>query len=341
MSLDWGVDTAALRELVEGSGLSHRKNSVSWIFTCPKCEKRDKLYIRQRDGRFICWTCATTIGYQGRPEFALRDLLRMPLADLRVRLYGEDGHHYSPGNNLALPDLADFFSPQESIPFDLVPLKEMPFPLDFYPIDEPEATRGREYLAGRGIDLPLAVKYGLRYHPLESRVIFPVVVDGVNVGWQARTILPTKVITADGTPRTILKVVTPKGVDRNRCVMFQDNLKGSRHAILTEGPIDAIKADLCGGNIATMGKSVSGGQLQLLRASGIKRIYLGVDPDAAAEMTRLCREFADIEVFQVTPAEGFEDLGAMPLEGVLQRFRAARRISAANVFLPPLRDWVA
>jgi DNA primase len=338
--MPWDIDTTALKSLVEDSGISYRKNSVSWIFDCPKCNKRDKLYMRQRDGRFVCWFCATTINYQGRAEFALRDLLGVSLADIKLRLYGEDGHHYSPGNILGLPPLEDFFSPAEYIPFDIIPLKEMPFPLDYYPIDEPEARRGREYLEGRGVDMALAQKYGLRYYPLDCRVIFPILVEGRVIGWQGRSILPEKVIDAEGIERRVLKILTPKGVDRNRVLMFQDNLKGSEHAVVGEGPFDGIKADLCGGNVATMGKSVSKGQIQLIKNTpGMKRVYLAIDPDAAAELTRLCREFSDFEVFHMIPSGGFEDFGAMSPESVLDCFRVARRVRPANVFLPPLLDW--
>lgn len=327
--LNQEIDVTALKSLVEDSGISFRQNSVSWIFTCPKCSKKDKLYLRKRDGQFVCWYCATTEGYRGRPEFALRDLLSMPIADIKARLYGEDGFHYSPGSILGLPPLEDFFDREEFIPYSLVPLKEVPFPLDYYPIEEPEAKRGLDYLAGRGIDLALAQRYGVRYFPENCRVIFPVVVDGRTVGWQGRTVIDDS-----------MKILTdPKGLDRNRCLMFQDRLKGSRHAVMTEGPIDAIKCDLCGGNVSAMGKSVSRGQLQILRDAGIESLYLGVDPDAAAEMTRLCREMADFKLYHLTPAPGFKDLGEMSPEGVLERFRVAPRVSAANVFLPPLRDW--
>lgn len=330
-------DPNVLKGLVEDSGISYRQNTVSWIFSCPKCSKRDKVYLRKRDGQFICFYCSTINNYRGRPEILLRDLLGFSYQELKTRLYGDQGVDFTVGGHLDMVPLEEFFGPTDEPSYELLPPAHEPYPLDFYPIDEPEATRGRIYLESRGIDLDTAKRYGIHYHPKETRVIFPISLKGIVIGWQARTILPSEGFRADGSAFRIPKILTSKGIDRNRCLMFQDRIAEADHVLLVEGPVDAIKADLCGGNVASMGKFLSPGQIDIILEAG-KRVYLALDPDAASEMNRLCKAFAHLGVYQLTPAQGFEDLGEMSFEGVLKQFKSAKRINNANLFIPPLVD---
>lgn len=326
------INTVALTEIVENSGLSYKKNAVSWIFTCPRCSKKDKLYLRKRDGRFVCWYCSTVEGYQGKPEIALADLTGMPIREIRYRLYGEGLKHSAEGA-LKL-NIKDFFGPNDEVPDDLEPLEPLLFPLDFYPIDHEHSAKGLAYLESRGINLELAKQYDIHYHPKERRVIFPVFVGDDLIGWQARTIDPTERINYQtGEEYKVLKIRTSKGLPRDRCLMFQNRLEGSDHVVLCEGPVDAIKAHLCGGNVASMGKSVSRGQLEIIRKSGVKKVYLALDPDAQAEVTRLCKEFGDLEVYQMLAPAPYKDLGEMPLELVREIFDNAPRVRASRSFI--------
>lgn len=337
------ANPAALKALIEGSGIRYRENRKSWIFDCPRCAKSHRLYLRKTDGRFVCFFCATTIGYQGRAEFALRDLLSLPLFEINLQLYGEGSAHRDTGAALLLPPLSDFFDDPELAPSDLLPLPEQPVSLEFLELSDPMAEKGRQYLRKRGISLHLAYKLGVRYHPKERRVIFPIVVEGRLVGWQARTVEPTEWTDPEtGETFKAVKILTsPSGLDRNRCLMFQDNLKGSEHAIVCEGPIDAIQAHKCGGAVATMGKQVSPGQIEIIKESGVKAVYIAVDPDAAAEVNRLCLEFSGLRVYRLTPSPDKEDLGAMTPDGVLERFRSAPRVNTGRIFLPPISTFMA
>lgn len=336
-------DLAALRLLIEGSGVRKRANNRSWIFTCPRCSKKDKLYIRKTDGRFVCWHCSSdenAAGYQGRPEFALRDLLGLALDDICLRLYGEGTPSYETGGRVILPDLADFFDDAEEAPYDLIPLPLQVLDFEFHELDEPGAEKGRAYLENeRGVPLEVAKRYGIMYHPRDRRVIFPIKVDNRLVGWQGRLIEDHHYIDGEtGEECEGLKILTyPPALDRNRCLMFQDRLIGHDTAILTEGPLDGIKADLCpAGNVPAMGKKVSPGQIAIIKER-CKKVYLGLDPDAAGEFTRLAREFSDLEVRKLVPPDGFDgDLGKMTFAGVLERFRTAPLVRSANIFLPPL-----
>src|SRR5258705_13756089 len=82
------TDPAILRQVLNESGLSFSQNGRSYIFTCPKCQRKKKLYISKSSGRFICFFCAETDNYQGRPEYALSDLLGLPVRVVQTKLYG-------------------------------------------------------------------------------------------------------------------------------------------------------------------------------------------------------------------------------------------------------------
>lgn len=331
------LNIEALAKLIKDSGIPHKASGLSWIFTCPRCVKKDKLYIRKTDGRFVCWYCATISGYQGRPDRALADLTSLPITEVRRRLYDGD---VSEGAFIELPDYEPILFPyDEERPEAFEPLKQVAFPLEFVPIDHPHAARGRAYLEQREIPLTLAVEYGLQYYPQDRRVIFPIVVGGQLVGWQARTIEPSEWVDEQtGAVRRRPKILTSPGVDRARVLMWQDRLVGSTHAVLTEGPIDALKCHLCGGNVASMGKSVSLGQLRVLWESGVRRVYLALDPDAAAEITRLCRELCGLEVYLMSVPKSFDDFGAMSLAAVRRAFHEAQPVNAGFAFAPLLDD---
>lgn len=331
------ADKKALNELVRASGLPFRENSRSWIFTCPKCEKPDKLFMFKETGRFVCWVCKETEGFMGSPEYALREMLGIPLGVIRRKLYGFEEQQ---AQLYLTVHLRDFFGEDDEIDEDAGELEIVAFPPDFYPIDHKFAYRGLAYLQGRGIGLDLAQKYGLRYCPPERRVIFPITSEGNLYGWQARFIEPSEYMDPEtGDIYKTPKIITPKGVKKENTLMFMDNLHGYEHAVVTEGPVDGIKADLCGGNVVTMGKAVSRAQINLLLNCGLKRIYLGLDPDAGLEILRLTREFSELENYLLLPEAGQEDLGASSCEGVLQSFLSAPRINNAQIFAFVERDW--
>lgn len=314
-----------LKDLIETSGLSYRQNSLSYIFTCPLCQKREKLYIRKHDGRFVCFVCAEgERRFRGLCEFALTELLGLPIREIKRRLYGDDFDGKTPDDLLNF-QLYDFYGEDDEITEDVTPtLPTLSWPSDFYPIDDPKSVRGLKYLEReRGVPLALAQQYGIRYCPPQRRVIFPVEVAPQRlVGWQARSVI-------GATP----KAITSKGFQREKALMFSDKLKGSDHAVLCEGPIDAIKAHLCGGAIATMGKAVSKTQIAIIRACGVRSVYLAIDPDAAAEMERLCHSFGDLMVYSLQPPNGRKDLGECTPEEVLEQFQKAPLVDSGTLFL--------
>lgn len=323
-----------IKELLDESGASYNQNSVSYILTCPRCRKRQKLYIRKKDGIFCCWVCKETDGFRGKPEWVFAELLGQSPKELRTRIYGT-----SLGTGALYLDvqLRDFYDPEEmdeEPPGAAFFPEVMPDP-GFRDLDSAAAAEGRKYLESRGISLEIAKVYDIQYAPADNRVIFPIKSGGRLLGWQARLAGPSEYWDAEnGVQVSVPKALTSFGLKKDRLFMFGDRLAGSRHAVLCEGPVDALKAHLCGGNVASMGAAVSATQLQLLRNSGIERLYLALDPDAYRDAQRVVKELCtDMEIYDMRPRLPHKDLGEMSMEAVKELFDAAPRIDRNYLFI--------
>lgn len=329
------IKPGIIAELLAEAGLAKPKqNSISFILECPRCLKKDKLYIRKKDGRFVCWVCKERDGFQGAPEYALTEIMQRPVREIQGILYGAEGITGS----LALDiELTDFFDGTDEIPTIAQPLPEVLDSPDFRDIDSEWGLPGAKYLESRGIPMHIALEYGIRYWPARSRIVFPVKSKGKLLGWQCRIIRPDQYIDEDGDIVKIPKALTYEGLKKDRALMFADRIVGE-HAILTEGPIDAIKAHKCGGNVSSLGKAVSQTQLNLLRFSGIKKLYLGLDPDASDEIGRILNVLGgDMELYDMRPPPD-TDLGAMSFDDVYQLYKSAKQVTKANLFLY-LKEW--
>jgi hypothetical protein len=336
------ADPDELRKMLEESGVYFNDRSrTSYVLACPRCGRDKKLFIRKRDGRFVCWRCRETDNFQGRPEYVLVELLRIPIEQIKSRLYG--GIDIPAGGISLDVSLRDFLGEEEGeddlLPDEADEIEEIPWGWDCYRLNQPEARRGATYLEGRGVSADIAASYDIRYQPRSRRVLFPVTAGGRLLGWQGRFIDNNKVYNEVGELCETPKALSTKDIPRDRVFMFSDRLIGSQHAVLCEGPVDALKAHLCGGNVASMGKAVSRLQMKLLRNAGLKRLYLALDPDAADETGRLVREFSDeMECFWMLPPAPYKDLGEMDMRDVLELFRGAERVDDRRlfVFLPSL-----
>jgi hypothetical protein len=317
-----------LRGLLDEGGIAYKQNPKSFILRCPHCSKKDKLYIRKNDGRFVCWYCRDIDGFEGRPEFVLKALLDKSLSEIKEELYG---------NNTIVPHLyldiqiADFFEDEEET-LDIYQDQEILPDPGFRDIDTDAGREGREYLIKRGIPLDIALQYDIKYHPQQSRVIFPIQSNGKWLGWQARYVHDTNWIDEEGTAISVPKVLTSFGTKRDRVLMFGDRIQ-SNHVVLTEGPVSAIHCHLCGGNVATLGKAISKYQMRLLQNSGIENVYLGLDPDAFREASNLVKNYPDFNFYDLRPPAPYGDLGDMPMEEVLYLFKNARKIDKSFLFL--------
>ena len=334
--------TERLRTFIDDNGLKPRESKTSYIFTCPKCDKEEKLWVYKESGQFVCWVCSETHNFRGRPEYALSALTGHSVSSVKKHLYGEVSPTLEMFFDFAL---TDFYSDDET--FEDIPNIEQ-IPTVFWgpgciPIDHPLAKAGADYLSGRGISLETAKKYGIHYSGARMRVLFPIQYQGRLMGWQGRAIGVTEYVDPEtGELRKIPKALTqPEGLRKERLVCFADQLTGSDQVIICEGPVDAIKFDLCSpdgvkpaGNIATLGKGVSEAQINLIRYSGANRVYIALDPDAASSIERLVKELSPyMEVFVIEVPSKYQDFGEMPMEEVLQAYKATRQVTGGCMYL--------
>ena len=333
--LNTTFDPSKLASFIEEAGLSYRTTSKSFVFDCPLCQSKDRLYIRKSDGRFICWKCATNKKFQGAPEFALEALTGTPLKRIREALYGTS--HYQAA--LALDITLKAFQDEEDAPEEGLEgyqdFQGLTWPYHCLPLDRYASENGVKYLEDRGISLGVALRYDIRYSPERRSIAFPMWVGNRLVGWQYRTIDPTLVTKEDGTPVELLKTVSSLDIPRDRCLMFSNRLT-SDFAVLCEGPVDALKADLLGsGNVASMGKKISQKQIELLLRSGIKKLYIALDPDAAEEINPLLKRIGDVEAYLVElPCKDPKkkvDLGSLSMEEARDCVLAAKPIFSNRI----------
>jgi hypothetical protein len=317
-------DHEALKDLITKSGVPFKQNGNSYKFTCPKCRKPEKLWMVKKTGQFICFYCAEIEGFKGRAEYALVELLGLPLSAVKEKLYGKAAVlSTETGIDFGLYDFFD--DGDEEFAPEGVSLDPVEWPPDSFEIADKVSAKGAQYLASRGIPLTVASSYDIHYWPSHQRVMFPIRADGFLFGYQSRTILSqTEFTLPNGKVYRIPKIVTSTNLRRDNIVMFQDNLKNSDHAIVCEGPVDAIKCDLVGGAVATMGKNVSKAQLDIIRNSNVKRVYIALDPDAVAEIKTMARAFPEKETYLLQPPPGRKDLGECSMEEVRDLFQMAK-----------------
>jgi hypothetical protein len=337
------VNAKILSDYIKGTGVKHKETPGSFIFTCPNCNKSEKLWIRKYDGHYICWSCATVNETKGnRPEFILNKILRVPIKEITAKLYGTHELQATEYLDIQIDGMAEedeFFSQ------NLIDLPSIEWPMGYYPLEHSFSTRGVDYLAGRGIPIEIGQKYKLRYCPTARRVSFPAEYQNKLYGYQDRLIIPHEWIDPEtGELKKTLKIKSSKAVIegqgwRERTLMFMDNLTQIKfeHTVLCEGPVDAIKADLCGGAVCTMGKAVSPYQVQILKRLGVKRAYLGLDPDAADEMAELVKNMtAEMDLYLLelpTVKDKKIDLGALELQEVYELFKTAKQINSNHLFI--------
>jgi len=313
-----------IQELLESASVSYKNFRRSFVLSCPICNKHDKLWILKSTGQFVCWTCQDS-GFKGRPEFALSKVVNKSIQDIRTFLYGKSV--WKTGVILSCKWEDWFDADEEEIKIVEPPLLPTVYPPDVVDITDHLAMPGVQYLLNRGIPPNIAKKYQIKYNVRQSRVVFPVISNGELYGWQGRSILPEKTYLEDGTVIKNIKALTSADLKKQKILMFADRLKNSEHAVLCEGPVDAIKCDLVGGNVCTLGKQVSDYQLNLLVNSGIKKLYLGLDPDAYKSAKEVVKKIGDlVEIYDLRPPSKYSDLGEMSFEEVKNLFDNAPRL---------------
>jgi DNA primase len=243
-----------------------REGTRSLILRCPNCGK-EKLYVDKEHGNFICFS--GSCGIKGQAAKLVSLMKGIEYKDAVKELFGKK--EYLPQ---AIIDIGEFLEKEaEESPQSFV-LPKIDLPKHFFKITDPKCEAGRSYLQSRGIDTGVADKYNITYSPIYERVIFPIMDMGGHdvVGYQGRAI-----------SKDVLKgarMLNNTGFRKGKTFMFLNLAANSEHIIVTEGPVDAIKFDRCGGNIASLGKDITNDQLEILNNMKADRVYWALDDDA-------------------------------------------------------------
>lgn len=310
-----------IQEFLDKHDLSPKKeNARSFIFDCPACGSSDKLYIEKSNGRSICFRHKTEDCPTAKSSLAkvLSLISEVPYDQVKSEL--SDVVTTTPDE--VIEQIQDIFD--DKIKEIILPLEEVSaqnIPTDMKPLMWPESKAGYDYLVGRGLDPIQLEKYGVCYSPFMRRVIFPVLHNDKLYGWQARTI----------DQETVPRMYNLPGEWKSKALMFHDNLINRDYAIIAEGAVSALKFGLVGGFVATMGKMVSRTQLELILASGVKRVFLALDPDAVSEMEDLVHKILTItnngvQCFLVKVPTGKDDFGDCTYEECEKAFQDAEAI---------------
>jgi len=295
-----------------------QETSRSFLFDCPACSGKKKLYIQKKDGRAACFK-------QGDPgqcpapgstaAYALSLLTNLSIKQCKEELFGD-----VPQISESLDVKLDISSTAART--ELHPLKPEHIPADLALPGMPEFNAGLSYLEGRGIDLATIQKYGIGYSPNMRRVIFPVIMHKKMYGWQGRAI--DKVDKA-------YRMYNLPGEWKARSLMFYDNILQSDFAILAEGPVSALKFAKVGKFVASMGKEVSRAQLELLANSGIKKLYLALDRDAfdKNDKIRYSMSALGVECYKIPVPDHRDDFGDCTYEECVEAFGKSVKLEDA------------
>lgn len=297
------------QNLIKNGGLSFSESPSSFLFECPKCHKR-KLAIHKNKGFWSCYKCKSD-GFKGRPENILHILFGMNIDEARSQIY-DNFEQFKPQIFLKL-NIKDPWDDEisDSVPeYEMDDLQEVILNPMFVDFSSELFEPGKKYLNGRGITEDLIKKHNILYSPFTQSVVFPVKNGQKYYGWQERGIKSDR------------KYTMP-GLQREKALMFFENILDSNHAIITEGPVDALKCDHLGGAVCTMGKIVTDHQLKMI-VNKVKTVYVALDPDASVEKNQICNKLSSqCQVYVMTPPEGRKDFGECTPEEAEKAFNEA------------------
>lgn len=314
-------------EFIEKFGYDVKIRPATLYTTCPKCGRNDKFSVRKSDGATVCYHGSCTYGSSRPFHYWIAAVKKISLEQAKTILFGIEEAEMS---DLGLDLKLDFHKRTEAAEEEILPI-EWP-PEGVYKIDGIGGVDGASYLNKRGIPSDIALKYDIRYSPKQSRVFFPILMDDECYGYQARHI--DKVDAK-------FRMRNNEGYQRGQLVMFYNNLTKSSHAIIAEGPIDALKFDKCGGNIATLGKVVTDKQLQSIIDTGIEKIFLALDEDANIETINLFEKIT-LPVYKVELPESVKqrcktqgkkaDFGECTFDECFKAFNEAEELDQFTAF---------
>jgi len=294
------------------------QSARSFIFNCPACGGDRKLYIDKRDGRSVC--------FKGKSDrcpkpgsfvsYALSLLSGLPMDVVKREILD------------FVVDLAD----EIRVSFDeeepekaKIELPSVMLPIDISFMSDYSSKEGMEYLESRGIPVDLQNKHSIMYSPSMRRVIFPVITDNKLCGWQGRAIDKVD---------HMYRMYNVPGAWKANTLMFYQNIINKDFAIVAEGPVSALKFAGVGNFVASMGKEISKRQIEILKETGIKRVYLALDRDAVDKLSsiRYNLKNVDIDCYYIPVPDHRDDFGDCTFNECVMAFEKARKLDGDDIF---------
>ena len=327
--------SSTLADYIDELGLSFHQTVNSFVFDCPKCGGIDKLYVRKEDGRFRCFSCGEEKRFFGKPEFALAELANVSVREVKDRLYSNVAEGISRIEGELINPFEDKEEPLGPVAQDPIPV--LSWPIHCLPIFDEKSQKGLQYLEGRGIPGIVAQEYQIRYSPYHDAVVFPIITAGQLVGWQYRLTYNPEPYMRCGKMQLRSKAWSSPDCPRNKVFMFQDRLSLGCDAVICEGPVDAIKCHLAGvANICSMGKDVSQLHIDILLGYKVRKLYVGLDPDAWQSLQPLLNKVGSKMVayrVQVPKnSRGKADLGALTMEEAAKCVMESKKMDPTKSF---------
>lgn len=139
---------------------------------------------------------------------------------------------------------------------------------------------------GRAFDVSLCIEASYDYPVAQSRIIIPVMMNDILVGWQAR--YPADI---DWKLKAIPKYYNRPNMPRRLMLYNYDNAKKHPFVVISEGPSDVWNIGEYG--VAGFGKHITYQQLQLLCNTWPQAIVIMLDGDAWTDTCELEKRIKD------------------------------------------------
>lgn len=272
-----------LDEWLDDIGVPHRKNGTNQliIHKCfnPNCGGKDKLYVDAKTGVYNCFKCGSQ-----EPKVGKGSLIRLAkfLANMNLEASLKFFYHVSFENEKAtmkslLEDDGDLLK-KKRVKIQMV-IDSLEIPREFELLKRDKHPDAWNYLLGRGIKEETIPKMGAYYSDsglYAKRVVNVNYLEGKPVGFIARDI----------TKKSEKKVLNSPGKFRSFSVWNMERAKNSDVLVLCEGIFSAIQ---CGidRSVALLGKTATDAQLDLIRQSRAKKIYICLDVGTDTEQEKI------------------------------------------------------
>lgn len=304
-----------LDELFEKHDLVFNSNNTGQLIfnRCPFCNKEKKFYLSKDLGTWICFS--GKCGKKGNIVTLVAQLENISIkASLEYLKYDIERIPVELLNTLEYKDLLNYkreevklFTPIE-VEFTSNIRKFKNFSLDFLK----KYRRFFNYLYKRGINREMIDHFDICFNTSQERIIFPVKYNNKLVGWQGRLIYDERV--SRNNPKALTE---PFGVFKKSEYLFNyDSVLNKDYITIVEGPIDCCKT-FKHNSVALLGKTISQRQFELIRKmSSLKRIYIGLDPEAEKDIFNMCRLFSPYYECFILQIEKGSDCGDKNIEEI-------------------------